>query len=531
MFAWCVLSPLFLVPAVASWVSASTGEIVEETSSLVRVGTEHGILVSREGLTAVRWDEAVPKQPALRAAIQAAEEARKTLRAPCPSTEPTSRQSSCSSWCRQVTSNGPSTKARVEGTCAYGLQCLCEAGPDVYASCSMRCQATEATTTTTTPVKSEAVTNSRLLFYDTRFSVDFMTQVEVFFVALELVRRLNRLVEESCRKGTRGSECQPWTLVLPPWCWLPRWYGFEGGAGTRWSELFNLEALKSAGVPFQEYTGSAVDLGVVPVAGRKVQHLKDGWGDFFGFTKEMKVCDTHGQQAPQAGSKRGSVVYAGYCDSDIIVSSLKCGVLSGSFKSVLDLLESAGQRSSILLKHLDALQLHSSDGPFATQFHSALSPSKALQDSARRFTDVALGSLPYLAVHLHRSVVHKEATPSAAAAAARINRLLKKRKLEQVYVAGDVLEGFRTELRSMVKEALYFFSPDDGADRLPLRGQEELVELLLAAKAEYFIGTSGSSFSAAVRRQRKSAGLPAKTSEEVFCGNLTETEAARKCVE
>eukprot|EP00913_Durusdinium_trenchii_P033100 g30990.t1 len=99
----------------------------------------------------------------------------------------------------------------------------------------------------------------------------------------------DRLVEESCRKGTRGSECQPWTLVLPPWCWLPRWYGFEGGAGTRWSELFNLEALKSAGVPFQEYTGSAVDLGVVPVAGRKVQHLKDGWGDFFGFTKEMKA--------------------------------------------------------------------------------------------------------------------------------------------------------------------------------------------------------------------------------------------------
>ncbi|CAJ1397095.1 unnamed protein product [Effrenium voratum] len=124
---------------------------------------------------------------------------------------------------------------------------------------------------------------------------------------------------------------------------------------------------------------------------------------------------------------------------------------------------------------------------------------------------------------------NRDTTPSAAAAAARINRLLKKRKLEQVFVASDAQEGFRVELRSLVKEALYFFSPDDGADKLD-EGPRQLAELLLLGEAEYFVGSTGSAFSGAVRRQRKHLGLQSKVSEEVFCPQLTAGDAARRCV-
>ena len=502
------------------WVSASTGEVIPvedlSRSSLVRVGPDHGILVNTDGLTAVRSD-VLPKQPALRAAMQAAHEARRTPRAPCPSLfGSASSTDACRAWCGQVL---PTATARTRGSCTDGIQCQCQAADgQVYASCRMICSAEATSTSTTQGITTTTTTTERQkapaanipafrqLLYDTRVFVDFLTQVEVFFVAVELVRRLNLLVQETCTgSDAAGDACRPWSLVLPPWCFVPLWY-VEPSNTTRWEALFDMEKLPSE-VHVQEFSKQRVDLGVVPVeiGSRQASKMKDGLGDFLGFTKDMQMCDANGQQAPEAGSTRGSVVYAGYCDSDITVNSLKCGVLKGGFQVLVDLVQSASKRSSsILLKHLDGLQLHKVEG-FAAGL-PALTPSRALQRSAELFREssAALGSLPYLAVHLDtHDIAHKDTAPSAAAAAARINRVLKKKKLEQVFVAGSLREGFQTELRSLVKEALYF-SQDDGADRLQHRGEEELVELQLCSKAEYFIGSGGSSaFSAAVRRQRR----------------------------
>lgn len=413
----------------------------------------------------------------------------------------------------------------------------------MYASCRMTCvaeAAAPATMSTSTTTKQAATTTSsssasmrRQLLYDTRVFVDFLTQVEVFFVAIELVRRLNQLVKENCGGSTGELRCRPWSLVLPPWCFVPMWYGEAGNGSTRWNSLFDMAKL-SGEVQVEEFAQQQVDLGVLPVARDSgLPKLKDGSGDFLGFTKDMQVCNGNGQQAPEAGNTRGSVVYAGYCASDITVSSLKCGVLKSGFKAMVDLLDSAGKRSNrILVKHLDALQLHKL-GDVGLLKLPALAVSPALQQSAQRFREspVALGSLPYLAVYLNtHDIAQKDVAPSAAAAAARINRVLKKKKLEQVFVAGVLREGYQRELRLLVKEALYF-SQDDGADRLHHRGSEELVELLLCSKAEYFIGSGNSVFSAAVRRQRQHAGLAQKTSEEVFCSSLQVGDASKRCTE
>lgn len=543
---WICLTPWVFACADDAWVSASTGEAIPEdvslNSPLVRVGPDHGFLVTPQGPTVVRAD-VLPKQPALRAAMQVAEALRapRAPSAPCPSGPAESLPGSCQGWCGQVL---PGSTARSKGSCSDGLQCWCEADGRVYASCRMTCEAERmkaaapaakmSTSTTTTQAtaltKGSSSSVRRQLLYDTRVFVDFLTQVEVFFVAIELVRRLNQLVKENYGAATGELRCRPWSLVLPPWCFVPMWYG-EAGNVKRWNSLFDMAKL-SGEVQVEEFAQQQVDLGVLPVASdSRLPKLKEGSGDFLGFTKDMQVCNGNGQQAPEAGSTRGSVVYAGYCASDITVSSLKCGVLNFGFKAVVDLLDSAGKRSSsILLKHLDALQLHKL-GDVGILSLPALAVSPALQQSAQRFREspVALGSLPYLAVYLNtHDVAQKDLAPSAAAAAARINRVLKKKKLEQVFVAGVLREGFQRELRLLVKEALYF-SQDDGADRLHHRGAEELVELLLCSKAEYFIGSSNAVFSAAVRRQRQHAGLANKSSEEVFCDSLQVSDASKRC--
>jgi len=302
------------------WVSASTGEVIPvedlSRSSLVRVGPDHGILVNTDGLTAVRSD-VLPKQPALRAAMQAAHEARRTPRAPCPSLfGSASSTDACSAWCGQVL---PTATARTRGSCTDGIQCQCQAADgQVYASCRMICSAEEATSTSTTQGITTTTTTTerqkapaanipafRQLLYDTRVFVDFLTQVEVFFVAVELVRRLNLLVQETCiGSDAAGDACRPWSLVLPPWCFVPLWY-VEPSNTTRWEALFDMEKLPSE-VHVQEFSKQRVDLGVVPVeiGSRQASKMKDGLGDFLGFTKDMQMCDANGQLAPEAGSTR-----------------------------------------------------------------------------------------------------------------------------------------------------------------------------------------------------------------------------------
>lgn len=534
------------------WYSAASDSPVphEELlgSSLVRVGSHHGLLVSKNGVQAVhgRRDD-LPTQPELLRAIKSAHQARAGLRAPCPPA--TAGSPSCRSWCRRIVPDRP-VEGRLEGSCLRkegndGPRCLCQEEAETLASCLMHCEATEdvvapppsvpapKTGASVKASKADALTEPRYLLYDTRYHVGFMAQVEVFFVALELVSQLNRRLNTAC-KDAGGHGCQPWTLVLPPWCWVPRWYHADASRGRPWSDLFNLEGLK-AEVAVRDYASlgnSAVDVGVVLVPGGRTSQLKDGHGDFLGFTKDMQACESHGQQVPQAGRQRNAVVYSGYCDEDLAVKNLRCGVVrESSLKGLVDLAENVKGRS-LLIKHLDALRLHRPEGGLVLKFHHMLAPAPALVTAAKKFADLVLGPLPYLGVHIRRNdfvVTHAVTTPSATAAASRINRLLKKRQLEQVFVAGDADEGFRADLRSGVKVALYFFSQDDGAELPELRGQEELVELQLASQAEYFIGSAGSAFSAAVRRHRQRLGHPPSTSDEVFCANLTAETSRKRC--
>lgn len=573
---------------------------------LVRVGTSRGVLVAPDGVVAaVRWKEieeepigVFPEDipPVLKVAMEQAHRARQAQRAPCPEG---ATDTSCGEWCAAVAPDGVELRGRLQGgTCsapsadADGLRCTCERTTESnskvsWAMCRPRCLAQSVgRDAVASPQKSvpgpaprpekrlepapelapqqyqipapEPVVKPysggkngvRHLLYDTRFGVSFAAQTEILFAAMQIVSSLNKQVLRNCGVQTsapQDTSCKPWTLVLPPWCSVLKWYHEDAAAGTPWGELFDLTALSQA-VPVVEFSdfaglsgGSAtgtgrVDLAILPAKGVSSGQAKSGRGEFAGWEPELSACEAANQQIPDEGKVgKDSMVYSGYCKGDIVAPEVMCGILrQASTRAVVDML-SVGKSSwrSILLKNLDAVGLHSPLSSAAKSFHPALRPALPLQQSASFFVKKALGdNVPYLAAHLRRSEFarhHRATTPSVESAAARLNFLLNELKLDQVFIATDARPSFREALRTRVKAPLYYFAPDDGAEVPEHKGKEELIVLQVLAHARHFVGSTASAFSAAVQRERSHRGEPAHSSEEVFCSNLTASDPGRMC--
>lgn len=225
-----------------------------------------------------------------------------------------------------------------------------------------------------------------------------------------------------------------------------------------------------------------------------------------------------------------SVVYGGYCNGDLAVADLRCGFLrSASPRALVDMVGALpANPRSVLLKHLDAVHI---PAPSSTQF-PMLRPAQSIEEAADAFAARSVGNLPYLAIHLRRNEFvrdHPETTPSAEAAASRINRLLKDKSIDQVFVATDARQDFLKDLRKKVRVPVYTFMVDDGAQLPDHKGKEAVINLRLLARAKYFVGSHASGFSALVRRERQRLGSSTKSSEEVFCKGLTEATAGVRC--
>lgn len=528
--------------------------------TLIRAGADRGLLVAPDGQAAavlraaaargheLDWGSA-PPPPTLAAALAAASAAKDSRHAPCPKNGGDS--AACLAWCRAVAPSAVPIRGVVgaEDSCSQnglGANCSCvdKRLGTLWASCRESCGGAtasggaKASGSAPAPAKAAAAapvpkldtapqppkSPTRYLLYDTNFGESFGAQTEVFLSAVKLVAELN----------TKVGKGDPWTLVLPPWCTVLHWY--SESSHLPWRELFDMAALRS--VPAIEYedfrrhvgSSAAVETAVVPALGNRGQ---GGRGDFAGWDQKAEACSSGDQKMPQKWKRsrdQTSVVYGGYCDDDIAVSELRCGVLqSPSTKALVDMIGALPTNPrSVLVKHLDALPL-----PLpAPGQQPALQPARALEEAADAFATRSFGGLPYIAVHLRRNEFvrnHPETTPAAEAAAARINKLLKDKGVDQVFVATDGRRDFLSVLRKRVRVPVYTFMVDDGAQMPDHKGKEDVINLRLLAKAKYFVGSQASSFSALVRRERQRLGLSSKSSEEGFCRGLSESEAGVRC--
>jgi len=412
----------------------------------------------------------------------------------------------CLTWCRTVSPDFLSSLREAPCKAGSSVGSTCECRPrgrqEVWASCASPCETTHQLPQVPKVPEVQDVPmvkkvsqvplgkSSRYLLYDARYGASFAEQVDLMLMVVGL----------SAELLARG-----WTLVLPPWCSVARWYS-EGRLF--WRDLFDLDL--TGVIEYDEYQkrkGGRVAGAVVP-----------------SFTSKGLGTDSACVNEPEHKFlfSKGIMTYSGFCDLE--VDTFRC--VSARSRSLLDMLSGVPREwSSLLVKHLDVLQLRA-------PADATLRPARALEAAAQEFVSSALGDLPFLGVHLRRNEferTHPESTPPVAAVAARINHLLKRTSLEQVFVATDARLEFREELRRLCKQALYYFDADDAT--LPdHQGKEEVIVLHALARAEHFVGSEHSFFSSAVRRERRRLGRSQKSGEEVFCSGLAIDSVKKRCI-
>merc|ERR1712203_290299 len=101
-------------------------------------------------------------------------------------------------------------------------------------------------------------------------------------------------------------------------------------------------------------------------------------------------------------------------------------------------------------------------------------------------------------------------TPGVEAIGKQIEAALKRLGLERVFVATDAPDDLRSSLRSRLKGAVRFL--DDAPDILKRlgdhNGKRAVVDMWLAARAKYFIGTQESRFTMHIELERGWLGKP-----------------------
>ncbi|XP_010766071.1 GDP-fucose protein O-fucosyltransferase 2-like isoform X1 [Notothenia coriiceps] len=178
------------------------------------------------------------------------------------------------------------------------------------------------------------------------------------------------------------------------------------------------------------------------------------------------------------------------------------------------------RRSMVFAKHLRligddfrAKYLNSSDDRDFTIYSEDWTRMKAKLGSAK--------GGPYLGVHLRRKDFiwgHREDVPSLKGAVKKIRSLMKKHKLEKVFVATDADEEESKELRRLLPDMVRF-EPSNEDLELFKDGGVAIIDQWICAHARYFIGTSVSTFSFRIHEEREILGFDPKATYNRFCGD------------
>jgi len=355
------------------------------------------------------------------------------------------------------------------------------------------------------------------------------------------VAQLNKALEARCGEGAEG-DCARWTLVLPPWCRVVHWW--SGTEPFPWSTFFDLKALLGSKVPvieFAEYerlVGSKrVDLAVTYQTDKlEKAKLSGGQGGFLGWAERLEQCQSKYRKAPEyqeLPSGELSLVYAGYCDGGITARELRCASLDGPWPAgVVDMVTSlGGSVGSVLLKDYDYLLSPDSEELDALGLRESMLWSEEIRRHGDDFLASALGGQKYLAAHCRRTDflrVRTKTTPSADVVAAKLNAALAETGLKQVFVATDAPTDLREDLQRQVKAAVHFYDGASGAAAFEHPGKQAAVELWIAARAEYFIGTIESRFTMWIQLERGFLGKPKEASEQEFCKSYKDPK--EKCI-
>lgn len=137
----------------------------------------------------------------------------------------------------------------------------------------------------------------------------------------------------------------------------------------------------------------------------------------------------------------------------------------------------------------------------------------------------------YLAAHCRRTDflrVRVGTTPAPQAIVAQINNALQIAGLDQVFVATDDPKGLQELLHAEVRgNVKLLHSMPEIAERFQHPGQKAAVEMWIAARSAYFLGTQESRFSSHIQLERSWMGKPKESSEQEFCRDWPSVKQCR----
>ncbi|XP_035267827.1 GDP-fucose protein O-fucosyltransferase 2 [Anguilla anguilla] len=371
----------------------------------------------------------------------------------------------------------------------------------------------------------------RYLLYDVNPPEGFNLRRDVYIRMASLVKTLRN----------HGD----WVLVLPPWGRLYHWQSPDiHQVRIPWSEFFSVSSLQ-ANVPVVEYEefiaesgGPFVDQVLV------LQNYAEGWTDGKWEEKvdERPCVERLMYSRDKQGYYRGW--FWGYeetrglnvtCLSAQGHASILAPLLLNNITSTSVMLDRAEtllhdhyagkdywdtRRSMVFAKHLRiigdefrAKYLNSTDETDRTVYNEDWTRLKAKLGSAK--------GGPYLGVHLRRKDFiwgHREDVPSLKGAVKKIRSLMKKYKLERVFVATDAVEEELEELKRMLPEMVRFEPTWEDLELLK-DGGVAIIDQWICTHARYFIGTALSTFSFRIHEEREILGFDPKTTYNRFCGD------------
>ncbi|XP_061579709.1 GDP-fucose protein O-fucosyltransferase 2 [Cololabis saira] len=388
----------------------------------------------------------------------------------------------------------------------------------------------------TATVSISAARDLRYLLYDVNPPEGFNLRRDVYIRMASLVKTLRK-------------EGDDWVLVVPPWGRLYHWQSPKiDQIRIPWGEFFSLTSLQ-ANVPVIEYEefiaengGPFIDQVLV------LQNYAEGWTDGKWEEKvdERPCIEKLMYSKDKQGYYRGW--FWGYdetrahnvtCVSAQGHASIMAPVLQSNITATSVMLDRAEtllhdvyagkdywdtRRSMVFAKHLRLIgdgfrgkYLNSTDGGDSTIYSEDWTRMKAKPGSAK--------GGPYLAVHLRRKDFiwgHREDVPSLKGSVKTIRSLMKKHKLDKVFVATDADGEELRELKRLLPDMVRFEPSKDDLELLK-DGGVAIIDQWICAHARFFIGTSVSTFSFRIHEEREILGFDPKTTYNRFCGD-TEKE-------
>lgn len=383
--------------------------------------------------------------------------------------------------------------------------------------------------------------SQRFFLYDAKYGEGFNLQREVYPRAGWAVAQLNRALEERCGAANTSAGCRRWALVLPPWCRVVHWWSSH--KQLPWSAFFDAGVLQEAAIPvmeFHEYValqGGAqrVDLVAVYDADAKPDaSVRGGRGKFKGWAPAVEHCSGR-RKIPEfkevADGKE--FVYSGHCEGGILASDYRCAFLDGPWPmGVVDMLMSVGDDvSSVLVKNYDYLLAPERDHLDALKLRESMLFVPEVRAHGEAFIAAlgALGGRPYVAAHCRRTdflTVHAATSPEPQTVAEKLNAVLAETGMDQVFVATDAQDDLKEVLQDLVKGKVYFYSTSNSGVELDHPGKQAAVEMWIASRATFFIGSQQSRVTMAIQLERGFLGKPTATSEQEFCKAYTQPGAS-----